>query len=98
MLTPFSKHRTICDPVISSNTKGSIMGRILSKSFIKNGPAEWIQSDRSVPEFKIAKSALVAATYNFEKNVNIIKLNSCQKILNFLEVKIDIKLTLCQTH
>ena len=28
----------------------------------KNGPAEWMQSDRNVPEFKIARSALVAAT------------------------------------
>ena len=49
-------------PVTSRRTRGSIIGKILSKSFRKKGPAECIISERNVPELINAKSALVAAT------------------------------------
>ena len=49
-------------PVTSRRTRGSIMGKILSKSLRKKGPAECIISERNVPELINAKSALVAAT------------------------------------
>ena len=54
-------------PVTSRRTRGSIIGKILSKSFRKKGPAECIISERNVPELINAKSALVAATWNQQK-------------------------------
>ena len=51
------------EPVISSSTSGSIIGKMLTRSLTKNGPAGWIWSDLNVPELSNAKSAFVAATF-----------------------------------
>jgi len=61
-LTPFSRHSKTWDPWISSSIIGSIIGRTVTRSLTKNGPAVWIVSDRNVPELIRAKSAFVAAT------------------------------------